>query len=714
MHALAPGRGALTENMMSLLLQRISRRFPLFLALLATSPLSPAGAQAAADLADQRLRDELRQVIGAARDRVFPALVSIRVVTVLYSQGKEFKNQAVGSGTIISPDGHVVTNQHVVVGGHKFICTLSDKQEVSATLVGEDPLTDLAVLKLDTQSLSSPPPVASFGDSDALEIGDYVMAMGSPFSLSRSVSLGIVSNTERVFAGGFGSDDVDEMELESGQRTGLFTRWIQHDAVINPGNSGGPLVNLTGEIVGVNELGGSAMGFAIPSNLARKVADALIAFGEVPRSSLGLSFKPIQHSGLAQGALISSVTVGGPAARAEIEAGDVLLELAGEPSTVRFPEEIPLLLRRIADLPIGAPVALTVRRKDDVRTVTLATEKLEKDLGEETSFPAWGVTALEITSKMARDFNLDSVAGALISGVSQGGPAQLAEPPLAEGDVVRQVNGEPIADLAALIARYQQLREQEGKPQPLLCEFDRRGKNQLTLLEPRKDDREEPPRELPKAWIGVATQPLLPRLAAQLGLSVERGFRITRVYPTSEAAKAKFAVGDVILALNGERLEPNGMQDAALWTRRVQALDIGETASVTVLRQGQELTLPVVLERTHLTPDEARRHQDRDFELTVRELTFFDRDENRWPEELGGVLVDQVETGGWAGLGGIQPGDLLLRMGDRKIRGLKSFREALEEILRQQPERVVFLVLRGAKTHFQFIEPDWQPAKSNP
>ena len=255
------------------------------------------------------LRGELRRVIGAARDRVFPALVSIRVVTVRYGAGRVLKGQSVGSGTIISAEGHVLTNQHVVQGGRKFICTLSDKREVAARLVGEDPLTDLAVLELELGELegSRDLPVARFGDSGALEIGDYVMAMGSPFSLSRSVSLGIVSNTERVFAGGFGSNDFEAMELEQGQRTGLFTRWIQHDAVISPGNSGGPLVNLAGEIVGVNELGSSTLSFAIPSRLAERVSAALIAEGEVRRSLIGLSFKPIQRTGLRHGVLIDSV-----------------------------------------------------------------------------------------------------------------------------------------------------------------------------------------------------------------------------------------------------------------------------------------------------------------------------------------------------------------------------------------------------------------------
>lgn len=683
---------------------------------MASAPLAAQVAAVAAAEAPTHdatgIRDELRRIIGDARDRVFPALVSIRVVTVMFNQGQELKGQSVGSGTIISPEGYVLTNQHVVQNGRKFVCTLSDKREVDAELIGEDPLTDLALLKLDESSLEAGGtglPAAAFGDSDQLEIGDYVMAMGSPFSLSRSVSLGIVSNTERVFAGGFGSDEIGEMELEQGQRTGLFTRWIQHDAIINPGNSGGPLVNLDGQVVGVNELGGSSMGFAIPSNLAKKVAQALIEDGEVKRSWIGLGFKPIQRTGLEEGALINSVVVDGPAALAGIEAGDVLLALAGEPVTVRFTEEVPLLLDRVASLPIGETVALETRRDGEIRSVEIKTEKLEKDLGDEVSFHAWGLTGQAITSKMASDLRLAAADGVLVSGVRQGGPAQLAEPPLAYGDVIRAIDGQPVRNLEELIERYRILTQEESEKSELLLELDRRGKNQLTLLEPRDDDQHDPPRELPKAWIGVATQPVLPRLAGQLGLEVERGFRITRVYPNTAASKTELAVGDIVLAVNGDELVPNGMQDVGLLTRKVRGLDIGDQAVLTVLRAAEKLDVPVELERTRIAPDEARRHRDSDFELAVRELTFFDRDENRWDQEIRGVLVEQVEAAGWAGLGGVRPFDLLLRINDRPIHGLKSFREALQEIKKKQPEKVVMVVLRGVKTHFQYLEPEWTP-----
>ncbi len=668
--------------------------------------------------AQRSLRQELRETVGVARDQVFPALVSIEVVTVEYRRGKELKGQGVGSGTIISESGLVVTNEHVTHNGIRFLCTLSDKRQLSATLVGEDPLTDLALLQLDVDSLNDEKPlsVARFGSSADLEIGDVVMAMGSPFALSRSVSLGIVSNTERVFAGGFGSDDLEEMELGGGQRTGLFTRWIQHDAVISPGNSGGPLVNLAGEIVGINELGGSTLSFAIPSDLARRVTDALATHGEVVRSFWGMSIKPIRRTGIDEGVLISSITVDGPADRAGVQAGDVMTAIEGEPLTVRFVEEVPLLLDRLAGTEVGSRHRLTLKREDESLEVELVTAKLDKDVGRQSSFHDWGFTAQDITSKMARDLRLDSTEGVRITGVRQGSPAHQAEPSLERGDVVRAVGGRPVSSLEDLIEIFGgsiQAKSGEGGAEDgghsVVLEFDRKGTNQLTVLELEHRDSEDPPRELPKAWIGVATQPLLPPLTTEMGLVDLRGLRITRVYPGTEADKAGLKVGDVVVSLNGEALIPEGMQDSNLLVRRARDLEIDGTAILELLRDGQPLEVEIRLERTRLSPGEARRHVDNDFELTVRELTFFDRDERRWDSSIRGVLTDSVDPGGWAGLGGVRKGDLILKVAGEEIKGLKSFRKALTKAAQERPERVVFVVLRGSRTYFQFIEPDWAP-----
>ncbi len=690
--------------------------------LLATSALltlCPAALVRAEEPSDKdlaragQLREDMRQMIEVARDRVFPSLVNISVSTVNHWGGREHKGQATGSGTIISAEGYVITNQHVTNKGKKFKCTLADKQEVSAKMIGEDPLTDLAIIQLDLSELKSPAtplPVASFGDSEELRIGDHVMAMGSPFSLSRSVTLGIASNTERVFAGGRGGEDVDEMELDSGQRTGLFTRWIQHDALINPGNSGGPLVNLKGEIIGINELGGNGMGFAIPSNLARQVADALIEHGEVPRSWIGVSFKSIAKTGFEQGVLVNSVIKAGPAAKAGIEPGDVVLRIDGDAVTVRFIEQIPPLLKRIADLPIGASLRITYLRKDTSTETTITTEKLQKDLGDEAALRSWGISAEEITPKTAREMKLKDASGVRVGGIRSGGPAQLAEPALRHGDIIRKIDGDAIVDLPAMVARYEEIMDLEELPEHLLIEFERDGKSHLTLVKPKLDENEDPPRDVRKAWVGIATQPIVKKLAKKLGHPDQPGWRITRVYPRSTAAETDLKIGDIVVGLNGEALRLKGVQDAGLLSRKIKKLDIGDDATLTVLRGGTTQDVSVRLEKSHYSRTEARRVENREFEMTVRNVTFFDRDANQWGPDVKGVLIESVESGGWAGLGGLRSGDLIQRVDDTVIRGRKSFRRAMEKVTEAKAERVVFVVLRGIQTRFQFAEPEWKVA----
>jgi serine protease Do len=678
--------------------------------LLLIPALAAAAAPPGPPAAGPDLREELRALVAQARDRVFPALVNIRAITVRYWDGKERKGASVGSGTIIAPDGYVLTNFHVVDNGRKFTCTLSDKREVPATLVGEDPLTDLAVLKLDLSKLPEPRtvPFARFGDSDALHVGDTVMAMGSPLALSRSVTLGIVSNTERILAAG--DDDAEEMYIDRDQTTGMFNRWIQHDASISPGNSGGPLVNLQGEIVGVNArgiFGGGDLGFAIPGNVARGVAETLIARGEVERSWLGLSFKPIKKTGLEEGVLVNSVVRGGPADRGGVRAGDVIVAIDGAPVTVRFPEEIPPLLKRLAEHPVGSAIAMGYRRGAESGTATVVTEKLAKDRGDEGAFPRFGMTAEEITKRMAHERRLDSTKGVIVTSVRGGGPAALAEPPLVPGDVVRAIAGEPVDDLPAFRTAYDAIMERDPLPKYVLLAFDRQGKDNLTLLEPKVDEDVSPPQEVPKAWIGVALQPVLPRLAEHMGDPKGLGFRVTRVYPGTRAAESDLQAGDIIVALNGEAVRPRGMQDAGLFQRKVRALEEGGTATLTVLRGGAERSVEVRLERTRLTPPEAKRDHNLDFELTVREVTFFDRDENRWGDDVQGVIVVDVEGAGWAGLAGVGPGDLIQRIGDRAVGTIEEYRSALAELAEKKPPRVVFVVLRGVRTHFQYAEPDW-------
>ena len=241
-------------------------------------------------------------------EQVKPSLVRIQVVTGESSGGRETKAEAFGSGAIISASGYVVTNHHVAGNARWISCTLSDKRQIEAKLIGTDALADIAVIQLDPAF--GPYPIASWGDSSTLRVGDPVLAMGSPLALSQSVTSGIISNTELVMPGVYSSFVLD------GEDVGSIVRWIGHDAAIHPGNSGGPLVNLRGEIVGINEIELGLSG-AIPADLAREVATQLIEKGKVLRAYTGIELQPrLQQDTRTTGVLVSGVLAASPAARA--------------------------------------------------------------------------------------------------------------------------------------------------------------------------------------------------------------------------------------------------------------------------------------------------------------------------------------------------------------------------------------------------------------
>src|ERR1043166_8470898 len=223
------------------------------------SGLTSSGADSRADISKN-----MRPAVDAAIVRVAPALVRIRVVSTSYADGREVKSQAVGSGAIITKEGHVISNHHVAGRAVRIFCTLSDREEIEAELIGTDPLTDICIIQL-TPSKPRVFPTVGFGDSGKLRVGDPVLALGSPMALSQSVTLGIISNLEMVMPRFFGPSGRLRQE---GEDVGSLVRWIAHDAQIYGGNSGGPLVNLAGEIVGIKKIRIGLSG-AIPGNLAR-------------------------------------------------------------------------------------------------------------------------------------------------------------------------------------------------------------------------------------------------------------------------------------------------------------------------------------------------------------------------------------------------------------------------------------------------------------
>src|SRR5215212_10168394 len=263
--------------------------------------------------------EDVRAMVEQAIGRMRPALVRIHVVSTEYREGREMKMQAVGSGAIITKDGYLVTNHHVAGHAARMVCTLWNREEIEAELIGTDPLTDISVLKLKPDQAREFTP-AKFGNSAGLTVGESILAMGSPMALSQSVTLGIISNVEMIMPKLFGS--FGRMRLD-GEDVGGLVRWIGHDAAIYGGNSGGPLVNLHGEIVGINEIRFGLSG-AIPGNLARNVAEEIIAKGKLERSWLGIDVQPLfKHSQAERGVIISGVINDSPASRAGLEPGDL-------------------------------------------------------------------------------------------------------------------------------------------------------------------------------------------------------------------------------------------------------------------------------------------------------------------------------------------------------------------------------------------------------
>jgi serine protease Do len=336
--------------------------------------------------------------------------------------------RSLGSGFVINSDGHIVTNNHVVDGATEIRVKLADGRELPAKLIGRDPKTDLALLKIDATGL----PVIPLGDSAALRVGEAVMAIGNPFGLEQTVTTGIVSATGRVIGGG------------------PYDDFIQTDAAINPGNSGGPLINARGQAVGINTAivspsGGSVgIGFAIPIALAKSVVTQLAQSGHVVRGWLGVAIQPLTPElakgfGLSDthGALVTSVVDGSPAMKAGLKAGDVITVYDGRP--VGRMEDLP---RAVADTRIGRAVPLTLVRQGKPLTLAVTVGRLgdspQTASATATDQPRLGLALEPLTRARARDLGLGDTRGVLVQDVQEGSLAARAG--IQPGDVIVEVD----------------------------------------------------------------------------------------------------------------------------------------------------------------------------------------------------------------------------------------------------------------------------------
>ena len=649
--------------------------------------------------------DPVKQAVAFARDRVYPALVNILVVDRFFSQGRATRAIAAGSGVIVSPAGHVVTNYHVAGTAMRLTCKLPSGERIDADIVCRDPLTDLCVLKLrmeERRDATKPLPFASIGDSAQMEVGDQVLAMGNPQSLSSSITLGIVSNTERVFTS-FTGDRLESLEVGSGQQTGVFNQWIQHDALILPGNSGGPLVNLNGEVVAINTRGGGGVGFAVPATTVRKVLNQALTYGEVRRGWVGLSVAPVTPLNRESGALVASVLDGGPAAEAGMQPGDIIETIDGEAVAVRSLSGVPTFLARTADLQPGRTVPFQIEREGKEMVLSVKVARLQKLMGEQRAFRRWGVSAVDISKPLAQARGWTSTEGVLLRSMRPGQPPRDAKPPLAAGDVILEVGGEACPDMAT----FAKLVNKHKSNKALLVRFRRNHKDMLTVLDMSKKPRRRGSAELSKAWLGVETQVLTKKLADAMNLKDAKGFRVTRVLPTTEAEAAGLQVGDVLTALNAKALDADEVQDSQMLKRRIEDLDIDSKATFAVLREGKPLELAVVLEETPDQVSDARDAEDEILEYKVRELTFHDRVNRDLPADLKALIVATAENGGWASVAGLRGGDVLLKLQGQPIKSIRAFKKATRALHKTRPDVVSFFVRRGRSTTFVFARPDW-------
>ncbi len=357
---------------------------------------------------------------------------------------KDFKERSLGSGFIIDKDGFIVTNNHVVENADKIKVKLKDGKEFNAEIIGKDPSTDLALIKVPSGNNL---PVIAFGDSSALKVGQWVVAIGSPFGLEQTVTAGILSAKGRVIG------------------SGPYDNFLQTDASINPGNSGGPLIDMQGKVIGINTAiiaGGAGIGFAIPINLASGIIEQLKSKGEVTRGWLGVVISDInddvaEYYGVKdkKGAMVMEVVKGDPADKAGIQANDIILEVNDH--KVETSRDLTNL---IAGIPVGEKVKIQVLRnnKKMIFTVDIAKRPEESKLASKSTEKGQedelGIRVVNLTPEIAQRMNLSPNEGVLVERVESGSKA--AEAGVQEGDVIKEINHQAIKsaqDYSALISK---------------------------------------------------------------------------------------------------------------------------------------------------------------------------------------------------------------------------------------------------------------------
>jgi len=419
-----------------------------------------------------KLFDDLQDVIISVSNTIKPAVVHIEVV----QKSGQFKYKSLASGLIVDERGYILTNDHVVDKAQSITVTLASKIEYPAEIIGTDKQTDLAVIQIKTQESLF---VAKLGNSDEVKVGEWVIAVGNPYGFDRTVSFGIVSGKGRVFP---------NLPLE----TQLINDFIQTDAAIDPGSSGGPLVNLKGEVIGINSIGfGRGQGFTIPINTANEVKNKLLTTGTIDRGWIGIVIQPLSRDYAKyynkpdlEGILIGDVIPDSPAEKAGLLPGDIIVEYMGEKASAEKEEDLNKFQFLISQSKVGEPVQIRIVRYGVAVNMTVEVARQPKVKADEyeTSF---GFTVKEITDAIYREYMLEDKEGVLVSYVEVGGAASTAQ--LEEDDIIIKVEKLEIKNLDDFKKSLEQVKNEK---QIMLTV--KRGKNkQFVLLLPEEEKKEK-------------------------------------------------------------------------------------------------------------------------------------------------------------------------------------------------------------------------------
>jgi serine protease Do len=381
---------------------------------------------------------------------------------------EEMKQRSLGSGVVVSEDGYILTNNHVVAEAEEIVVTFTEQKQYDAEIIGRDQKTDIALIKIEVEK---PIPAATLGDSDALRVGDWVVAIGNPFGLGNTMTAGIVSAKGRVIG------------------AGPYDDFIQTDASINPGNSGGPLFNLDGEVVGINtaiftQTGGNiGIGFAIPINMARSVMDQLKEKGKVTRGWLGVTIQSITAEirdkfdlETMEGALVAEVGEDSPAEKGGLQRGDVITRFDGK--KVKDMSALPPM---VAQTPVGKEVEIVVIRKGREKRFTVEIAELEeKAVTAAPSVPVieeeLGLSVQELTPELAEALSLEGEKGVVVSSIKTGSPAD--EAGLNRGDLIQEIENEPVESMED----YRRIMDRVSSKSKILMVVRSRGHTRYVVL----------------------------------------------------------------------------------------------------------------------------------------------------------------------------------------------------------------------------------------